>query len=388
MMMDQRITKKRRRMMTNNHHQPPLVHHSSAAECYGNEESTTTRTRTRWIRIVMDGKIMDDVSLPYTTDHDFTPGLLYKKSRTTMTTKRIRIVVDGKIMNNASLPYFTTTPIRRISSRSYKVGERNTTLWNDRYHELSEYARQHNGDTNVPKKSTTSQALGTWVSTQRTQYKHFRSNERSSITYERIELLNRIGFQWHPRGTETVSWEDRREQLAKYLRQNGDAHVPKIYSKNQPLANWVFTQRKQYKLFKANKRSYITEERCNSLDELGFQCQLPTLSWEDRRQQLADYVNEHGNAKVPGMYSKNKELGTWVAHQRVYYKLFMANKKSSMTTYKVNSLNKLGFQWVLRNRRSNAKRSSSLLISSSSSNSNSDLDLDTDYYRFFAQRNE
>jgi hypothetical protein len=346
---------------------------------------------------------MDDVSLPYTTYHYFTnPGLYSTNNEesTTMTTKRIRIVVDGKFLNNAPLPYFTTTNTtpedyddddkllskrRRISSNSnknQKVGERNHTLWNDRYDELSEYARHHNGDTNVPKKSSTSQALGTWVSTQRTQYKHFSANERSSITVERIELLNRIGFQWHPRGTETVSWEDRREQLAKYVHHNGDANVPKIYAKNQPLANWVFTQRAQYKFFKANKKSYLTEERCNSLDELGFQCQLPTMSWEDRRQQLADYVNEYGDAKVPGMYSKNKELGTWVAHQRVYYKLFMANKKSSMTTEKVNALNKLGFQWVLRNRRSNAKISSLLITSSNSnsnSNSNSDSDSDTDY---------
>ena len=49
----------------------------------------------------------------------------------------------------------------------------------------------------VPTKYSTNPALGRWVSTQRSQYKLFVDGEKSTMTQERVERLNSIGFVWN-----------------------------------------------------------------------------------------------------------------------------------------------------------------------------------------------
>ena len=67
---------------------------------------------------------------------------------------------------------------------------RQYTAWNDKLEELKLYKCRH-GDCNVPAaKYNENQSLGYWVERQRTRYKH------STLTEERINMLNDIGFEW------------------------------------------------------------------------------------------------------------------------------------------------------------------------------------------------
>ena len=52
------------------------------------------------------------------------------------------------------------------------------------------------GDCNVPIKFNENRKLGAWVSKQRFSYKMLEEGKKSSITEERIQKLNGIGFQW------------------------------------------------------------------------------------------------------------------------------------------------------------------------------------------------
>uniref|UniRef100_A0A7S2YR94 Helicase-associated domain-containing protein n=1 Tax=Entomoneis paludosa TaxID=265537 RepID=A0A7S2YR94_9STRA len=70
--------------------------------------------------------------------------------------------------------------------------------WMTRYNELGKYLEQH-GDCNVPKVYQANRALGNWVQHQRKHYKAFHSNRPTKITEERIQLLERMGFQWQVR---------------------------------------------------------------------------------------------------------------------------------------------------------------------------------------------
>ena len=88
----------------------------------------------------------------------------------------------------------------------------------------------------------------------------------------------------------------------------------------------------------------MTEDRIHSLNEFSFDW-VNQVSWEERRDQLAEYKKEIGETNVPIHYAKNKQLGTWVQTQRMQYKLFKEGKSNFMTEDRIISLNELGFNW-------------------------------------------
>ena len=71
----------------------------------------------------------------------------------------------------------------------------------------------------------------------------------------------------------------------------------------------------------------------------------PSVSWEVRRQQLADYKKEFGDTDVSQRYTKNKQFYKWIYNQKKAYKLFQEGKPSSITEERIQSLNELNFNW-------------------------------------------
>ena len=141
-----------------------------------------------------------------------------------------------------------------------------------------------------------------------------------------------------------VSWEERRKELYDYKIEEGNTNVPRNYEKNKPLGSWVNTQRYHYRRLQQDKSTSMTEERIQSLNELEFNWEL-RVSWEERRKQLENYKDTVGDTNVPRGYKKNKQLGTWVATQRRYYKLLKQGKSNLMTQERIQSLNELEFNW-------------------------------------------
>jgi hypothetical protein len=69
-------------------------------------------------------------------------------------------------------------------------------------------------------------------------------------------------------------------------------------------------------------------------------------AWEDRLSKLADYRKIHGHCNVPTSYSENNQLGIWVSNQRRNYNKHRQGKTSpTMTTYRIQALESLGFEW-------------------------------------------
>ena len=65
-------------------------------------------------------------------------------------------------------------------------------MWNARFHELEAY-KGNNGHCNVPRSSG---KLGSWVKTQRHEYRLLKQGKTSSMTDERVQKLESIGFSW------------------------------------------------------------------------------------------------------------------------------------------------------------------------------------------------
>lgn len=142
-------------------------------------------------------------------------------------------------------------------------------LWKCMYAKLANYKRI-NGDCHVPARHNEDPKLGHWVMTQRRQFNLMKKNKPSSMTVERIKLLNDLDFSWSIRIDPEKMWNLRYEQLQEYKKKRGDCLVPQRFAGNPKLGTWVNTQRRHYKLMKAGRPSCMNQERLELLESIGF----------------------------------------------------------------------------------------------------------------------
>ena len=93
-------------------------------------------------------------------------------------------------------------------------------------------------------------SLARWVKRQRYQYRLLESGAHSTLTDERKQALDEIGFVWK---SHEARWEDRFQELMEFRSHSGHCNVPKGYTSNRQLAIWVKCQRRQYKLIAAGR---------------------------------------------------------------------------------------------------------------------------------------
>lgn len=167
------------------------------------------------------------------------------------------------------------------------------------------------------------------------------------------------------------SWDERYQELVEYKAIHGDTLVPAYSSSNPRLSNWVSRQRQLYKLQQkldnsldksqsqkeGKKNPYITEERIELLNALGFVWDVRSEidGWKERLEELKKYRKKHGNVLVPNRYPENPQLGKWVSTQRRQYKLLNEGGISSMNQARIEALSELGFVWEVR---ANTKKNS------------------------------
>jgi hypothetical protein len=133
-----------------------------------------------------------------------------------------------------------------------------------------------------------------------------------------------------------AAWEAGFAHLEQYIEEHGDARVPQRFKTEDgyKLGTWVQSQR--------NSRSTMSAERLTRLEGLGFVWDTRdyvTSSWEENFGHLEQYVEAHGDARVPQRFKTEDgyKLGTWVQSQR--------NTRSTMSAERVTRLDGLGFVW-------------------------------------------
>jgi hypothetical protein len=230
----------------------------------------------------------------------------------------------------------TPKPPSNASGRQGRV-----SAWEDRLSELADYRKIH-GHCNVPQNYSENPKLFQWVATQRSQYKLQLQGKPSYMTLPRLQELESLAFKWDCSGP---TWEDRLSELACYCKIHGHCNVPSRYSENSKLAQWVGNQRKQYRLHLEGKTSSMTPFRVQELESVGFEWGFCVIAWEDRLSELADYRTIHGHCNVPQNYNENPKLGKWVTAQKFQYRLLVEGKTSPMTTFRIQALESLGFEW-------------------------------------------
>ena len=162
----------------------------------------------------------------------------------------------------------TSEPSKEQKSRGKRVDN-----WYRSYNELRAYYKK-NGHCSVPRRML-NKSMFQFIRRQRYEYKLILKGKPSSLTKDRLDALNAIGFVWD---AYSCQWEERYEELKEFRRCNGHCKVPYRYPLNQKLATWVKIQRRQRALQLVGKESSMTTERFDRLEELGF-------SWRCRGKQ-------------------------------------------------------------------------------------------------------
>jgi hypothetical protein len=237
----------------------------------------------------------------------------------------------------------TPARIQSLESLGFEWGN-HTASWEDRLSELADYCKVH-GHCNVPYNDSENAKLGNWVMKQRSDYR-LHSGNKSYMTAFRTQELESLGFEWEVSTHLGKAWENHLSELADYCKVHGHCNVPWNDSENAKLGRWIGKQRTQYRFYQEGKTSSLTTFRIQKLESLGFEWDSFGAAWEDRLSELADYRKEHGHCNVPQSYSENAKLARWVAKQRSHHRLQREGKRSPMTTFRIQKLDSLGFEWT------------------------------------------
>jgi hypothetical protein len=137
-------------------------------------------------------------------------------------------------------------------------------------------------------------------------------------------------------------WNKMYKKFQHYVEQHGHARVPFQYSENPSLGRWVDAQRRQYRLLRDGKKTILSQERLELLNQLGMIWNIRDYSWEERYEELLEYYYQHGHVNVPLRF---RELGNWVYKQRSDFKARQRGEATQMTTERMVQLSVLGMVW-------------------------------------------
>ncbi|MBE2179952.1 MAG: Helicase associated domain protein [Chthoniobacterales bacterium] len=195
--------------------------------------------------------------------------------------------------------------------------------WFERYGQLVAYKQKH-GDCGIPARWDAHQKLATWVVDQRVRKRD------GNLEPEKVELLNRLGFNWNPRET---NWRGAYLELVKFQKRFGHCRVPQNWKENNSLAHWVKTQRMDF------LSGELHGDRIALLEKIGFDWKVDRSTWEKRFADLCAFKERFGHTRVNVQWAENGLLGRWVVRQRHQH------KKGKLSDALVERLNSIGFEW-------------------------------------------
>jgi Helicase associated domain len=146
---------------------------------------------------------------------------------------------------------------------------------------------------------------GLLFSSHRKQYKRFSDGKQSSITNERIRMLQSIGFSWN---AQSAAWESHWSDLKAFREESGHCHAPLNHPLYPKLGLWVKEQRRHFTLLKQGKASHMTPFRIEKLNELDFCWDTHEATWQERLAELKLFREAYGHCQVPTHWDENPKL--------------------------------------------------------------------------------
>jgi Helicase associated domain len=138
-------------------------------------------------------------------------------------------------------------------------------------------------------------------------------------------------------------------QFVRALSIYNSCQVPTHFSENPRLGRWVHTQRHQRRLQLKGKKHCMTDERVQLLNDLEFSWEVkpslerPRATWQQRLDELKNFLAEHGNFHVPA--GADPALHSWCQEQKQRLKNVRKGKDGSkrMGPERIKALEDMGF---------------------------------------------
>jgi hypothetical protein len=123
-------------------------------------------------------------------------------------------------------------------------------------------------------------------------------------------------------------WEGRFRDLVAFKERYGHTNAPQYPTKAIPedhrvSANFCRNCRTQYNYHHDPDKqhlSFLTDDRIQRLEEIGFCWNTREATWQLRWKELQDFSERFGHSNVPARWSENTALAAWVATQRQKYR--------------------------------------------------------------------
>lgn len=242
----------------------------------------------------------------------------------------------GKLLAEGLFLNLTACVIRRLPP---------DTRFKYRIRQLMEYKLKY-GDYEV---TTEISGLDQWIRTQRYEYRMRMQGKDSLLTPERIDLLNKIGFDWKLESQDglTTTWLRSYEELKAFYKEHGHAQ---LRASDSRLGKWVANQRYQYKRWKRGELpSSMTDKRRELLEDVGmvwdYRAEEQTMyddQWLEHYEQLVKFQKEHGHCFISG---NSGPLGRWMSNQRKAYQNRLKYHVSTLTEKREKLLRDIGFDF-------------------------------------------
>jgi hypothetical protein len=160
-------------------------------------------------------------------------------------------------------------------SESVHIYDYQQERWMDRYHQLATFFLKC-GHSDVSNEFDSN--LAGWVRRQRHQFKRAKQGRRSTLTLERVKLLEQVGFKWD---FHDLAWKENFERLQQFYRIHQHCNVTTCSSgmskeENDRLLNWCKRQKRAIRTFMKNKDavgSRMNQMRLELLESIGFHWQ-------------------------------------------------------------------------------------------------------------------
>ena len=203
------------------------------------------------------------------------------------------------------------------------VLERLGVYWDLRYGELVAF-KEHYGHCNVPARYTENEALGSWVSNQRSRYL------RGTLPLDRIARLDLLGIVWDPWD---ALWEQRYLECCAFKERFGHCNIPRKYQEDPSLSSWLGTQRAQH------GRGALPTSRVTRLEALGIVWDRRVALWEQRYAECCAFKERFGHCSVGSTDSEHSAIRRWLRRQRTGY------SRGALPPDRITRLVALGIVW-------------------------------------------
>ena len=221
--------------------------------------------------------------------------------------------------------------VRDIREILNELNDTFANSWDFNFELLKEYAEKYS---DFPDSNTSYEGvlIGKWAHNQRVLF------NQGKLSDVRIEKLNSIGFPWNVNEANWQSAYNDLKLISKRLH-----HFPKtaeIPDDKAYLRSWIRQQKTKY------SNGALEPERADLLIALGCDMDINSfVSWEDRYEQLDQFVKDHGRFPANADSKKGKDLKglcTWVNTQRKNY------QKGTLSKEQTEKLDKIHFPWSAR----------------------------------------